>query len=327
MVVLVPIDTLKLASLAVDGPLYGVFVCMVIVCGYDLLRRAIRKETQLSWPMMLAGGLLIVLATIRFILNAVYVGTAFLDHDTRAARQAYFHNVKNDIFRTRHVIFVLVQFVGDSFANYRCWVVWQKNYWVIAFPVLLSLVSTGCGSFTVWAFVGLPNQSPVSQVQWLRSFFSLSLVANALATSLLAFRIWSVDRNTNKAILSRSSTRTLFPVVRIVLESGLINAAYLFAFMMVVAFDPSVAELMCDVGTSLTGIIFSIVILRVSRRHHDDTVYALSSWKTTENSRPKASNQTASQPPTIPFEVYIESSKSQTVSGGSNDIDYKTGSV
>ncbi len=76
---------------------------------------------------------------------------------------------------------------------------------------------------------------------------------------LLAFRIWSVDRKTNKAILTRASTATLFPVVRIVLESGIMNAAYMFAFMMIVVFDPAAAELMCDlVCFYLYPVFFSV---------------------------------------------------------------------
>ncbi|KAI0741248.1 hypothetical protein C8Q80DRAFT_124870 [Daedaleopsis nitida] len=186
------------------------------------------------------------------------------------------------MFQARHAIFVLVQLVLDSFVNYRCWVVWQKNYWVIAFPVLLSFISSGCGFFKVWSFSGLPNQSPASQVAWIKAFLSLSLIANALATSLLAFRIWFTDRNTHNAIPGHTSS--FLPIARIVLESGMMNAAYLFAEMMVITFDPTATEFMCDLGPAVAGIIFFVVILRISHRRPDNTVYALSSWKTLDRS-------------------------------------------
>lgn len=88
---------------------------MFVVCGYDLVRRAHRKEARLCWPMVLAGGLLILLATIRYALNAIYVAVAFLDHDTPLSRQDYFHDVTNRMFQARHAIFVVVQLVLDSF--------------------------------------------------------------------------------------------------------------------------------------------------------------------------------------------------------------------
>lgn len=131
----IQIDTLKLTSLAADGAVYGmvwvhpssshahlltgIFLSMFVVCGYDLVRRAMRKESQLSWPMVVAGMLLILLATIRFALNAAYVAIGFLQHDTHAQRIAFFHNVKNDIFRARHIVFIIVQLVADLFAVRR----------------------------------------------------------------------------------------------------------------------------------------------------------------------------------------------------------------
>ena len=88
---------------------------MVVVCGYDLYRRARRGETRLSWPMVATGTSLILLATVRFILNAAYIFLAFIRHDTRAERIAFFRDLHQPIFIARHVIFLMVQFIGDSF--------------------------------------------------------------------------------------------------------------------------------------------------------------------------------------------------------------------
>ena len=70
--------------------------------------------------------------------------------------------------------------------------------------------------------------------------------------ALLAFRIWNINHQREKAtraptgLNSRSVTA---PIVRIVLESGAINAAFLFAFvMMLVENSPSlelVSNMVC----------------------------------------------------------------------------------
>ena len=105
------------------------------------------------------------------------------------------------------------------------------------------------------------------------------------------------------------------PVVRIILESGLINVAYLFTFVLVVEFGSQAFELMCDMvssfkgspslgsasataprsnrlllqGVSLTGIVFTIVILRAGLRRHDATMYTTKHitfpWKITNISK------------------------------------------
>ncbi|OSD04721.1 hypothetical protein PYCCODRAFT_1433051 [Trametes coccinea BRFM310] len=269
------IDTAELAGLAAEAALYGVFLCLFCVCGYDLVERRRRLKTQLSWPMVLAGVLLILLATARFIVDCCNIFVAFIHHDPREARLAYLQDVTQPLFTTKHCIFITTLLVGDSFVNFRCWIVWGKNIWVIVIPVIFSLVSTASGSYTMWAYGHLPNQTIHSEADWLTVLFSLSLVANALATSLLAYRIWSVDRQTRDALPSdMAGTSKLSPLVRIIAESGVINAGYLFVFVMTLEFGSQALEIMSEMAVPLTGIIFSIVILRVGHQQHGDSFYA-----------------------------------------------------
>ncbi|KAH9940727.1 uncharacterized protein BXZ73DRAFT_98556 [Epithele typhae] len=265
------VDTAELTGLAVEGPLYGVFLCMFVVCGHDLYRRAARRETRLSWPMVTTGLSLILLATARFVLNVAYVFLAFIHQETRPDRIAFIRDLTQPIFLARHWIFLVVQLIGDSFVIYRCWVVWGRNTWIVILPIILTIASNACGSYSVWTFNHLPNQTELSQELWIKLCFCLSLVGNALATSLLAYRIWSIDREVHKVFPCKSSSLT--PAVRIILESGSINVAYLFAFVMVTAFGSEAFELMCDMGVSLTGIVFTIVILRAALRRHDDAMF------------------------------------------------------
>ncbi|KAI0673994.1 hypothetical protein C8Q78DRAFT_1068177 [Trametes maxima] len=267
------IDTAELAGLAVEGALYGIFVSLFCTCGYDLVNHQAQRRRRLGWPMVTAGVLLILLATARFAVDCSYITVAFIHRDPRAARLAYLQDVKVPLYTTKHCLFIADLLVGDSFVNYRCWVVWGKKIWVVALPVLLSLVSAVSGSYTMWAFSNLPDQQVQSEATWLTVFFSLSLVANAMATSLLAFRIWSIDRRLKSALESEADNSRLTPIVRIILESGLINAAYLFVMVVTLEAKSEVLELMSEMAVPLTGIIFSIVILRVGRQRHDDTFY------------------------------------------------------
>ncbi|CDO72818.1 hypothetical protein BN946_scf185002.g3 [Trametes cinnabarina] len=241
------IDTAELAGLAAEGGLYGVFVCLFFVCGYDLVRRRARFNSQLSWPMILAAVLLIILATARFAVDTTNVFVAFIHHDPRPARLAYLADVTQPLFITKHSLLIAVLLVGDSFVNYRCWVVWGKNLWIVIAPIAFSFTSAAAGSYTMWAYSHLPHQTVLSEAKWLTAFFSLSLGANAFATSMLAFRIWSVDRSMRTVIEPGRASR-LSPIVRIVLESGLLNAAYLFAYVMTLEFGSEGLEIMSEMG-------------------------------------------------------------------------------
>ncbi|KAI0773241.1 hypothetical protein BD413DRAFT_315850 [Trametes elegans] len=269
------IDTAELAGLAAEGVLYGVFLCLFSVCGYDLVQRRKRFNTQLSWPMVLSAVLLIALATTRFIIDCTNIFVAFIRHNPREARLAYLLDVTQPLFTTKHSLFITTLLVGDTFVNYRCWIVWGKNFWVVLAPIVLSIVSTASGAYTMWAYSHLPNQTIPSQANWLTVLFTLSLAANALATSLLAYRIWSVDRQVKDTLGRELAYESrLSPIVRIILESGLMNAAYLFVFVMTVEFGSQALEIMSEMAVPLTGIIFSIVILRVGQRRHGDSFYS-----------------------------------------------------
>lgn len=66
-------------------------------------------------------------------------------------------------------------------------------------------------------------------------------------TALLASRIWWMDRKGSRAFSELEGTgHRLHPVVRIVLESGLLNAVFLFAFVMTLAFGSSSLEIMSE---------------------------------------------------------------------------------
>ncbi|KAI0730814.1 hypothetical protein C8Q76DRAFT_833457 [Earliella scabrosa] len=269
----VTIDSAEFFGLAIGGPLYvGIFVCLFVSSSYDLYRRRARNETEISCPMAVAGLLLLALATARFILDVIYVSIAFLQHDTRDARVEYMEE-----FLARHSLFAASLLVGDLFVIYRCWVVWDRNTWLVAFPLILAIVAAGSGYYLLYAFMHFAHQSIFAQQHSLTLFFSASLVANALATSLLAYRIWSTDRAVVQVMNLdlRSEHHRLTPILRIVLESGAINAALLSAFVIAAAFESPSLEIMSEMGTPMCGIIFSIVIFRVGLRRRGQA------WSTT----------------------------------------------
>ncbi|KAL7283022.1 hypothetical protein ACG7TL_002446 [Trametes sanguinea] len=267
------VDTAEMAGLAAEGALYGVFICMFCVCGYDLVMRRRRLRAQLSWPMVLAGLLLFLLATARFIVDCTNIFIAFIHHDARVARLAYLMDVTQPLFITKHCINIITLFVGDSFVNYRCWIVWGRSFWIIILPVVFSFASTASGSYTMWAYGHIPHRSYHSEGVWLTILFSLSLVANAFSTS---YRIWSVDNQSRRNALQSDETSTsrLRPLVRIVMESGALNAAFLFAFMMTLKLGSQALEIMSEMAVPFTGIVFSIVIMRVGYQRYEDSFYA-----------------------------------------------------
>ena len=79
----------------------------------------------------------------------------------------------------------------------------------------------------------------------LRSASSLAVSLTGLpSVALLAYRIWSQSHVAPFPTTYQTKTRRFAPVMRIILESGLINAAFLFAFVMTLVFGSSSLEIM-----------------------------------------------------------------------------------
>ena len=103
-------------------------MCLFAVCGYDLVRRRRRHGSQLSWPMVSAGVLLILLATARFAVDTANVFEAFIKHDPRTARIGYLADVTQPLFTTKHSLLVAVLLVGDSFVVRLVCGLWRKMW-------------------------------------------------------------------------------------------------------------------------------------------------------------------------------------------------------
>lgn len=116
----------------------------------------------------------------------------------------------------------------------------------------------------MWAYGHLPNQTIRSESAWLsvlfsqsrneragnmcvRHFYSRVMCTDRLGfVALLAYRIWSIDRQVQASGARSASQSRLNPVVRIVMESGLANAAYLFVFVMTLEFGSQALEIMSE---------------------------------------------------------------------------------
>ncbi|KAG6831540.1 hypothetical protein H0H92_009459 [Tricholoma furcatifolium] len=109
-----------------------------------------------------------------------------------------------------------VMYVVNS--EHSCYLVWGSRKWVLAGPVFLLTVATGCG------FVFEGTSAYLSQFSWIN--VSLTLAVNIIASSLTAGRIYYVGRYA-RAFLGPGVPRALWKCAAVMVESGTIYAIYL----------------------------------------------------------------------------------------------------
>ncbi|KAF8170786.1 hypothetical protein BJ912DRAFT_996551 [Pholiota molesta] len=225
------IDTAELSGLVVEAGFYGImYLTLFIVSAYVFAQRQSLKIATLNLPMTITAVAMILLATAQLCVDTANVFVAFL-HNDRAARIAFLADTSTKLFSAKHCILISQLLIGDSFVSYRCWIVWGRRIWIVILPVLLSLGSAVSGTYVMWVFAHHPQTTVKEQKS--------CLCATPLPpVTLLAFRIWQVDRKT-RAVLG-TSTSSLMPI-------WAINAAYLFIYNVTLLSGSQALEFMAQV--------------------------------------------------------------------------------
>jgi len=176
----------------------------------------------------------------------------------------YYLDLSNPLEVVKTVVYVTLTIVGDTFVTYRCYIVWNRKWYVVAVPVLLLAGEAASGYVASNDFsktrpgaeIFLANLKP-----WVTSFFSLTFTTNVLCTSLLAYRILRIRSRVRKMNQTNSRVNS---VVVIVVESAAIYSMSVLSLLVAYLMDSNVQYTILDLTSPIIGIAFTGIILRVS---------------------------------------------------------------
>jgi len=94
---------------------------------------------------------------------------------------------------------------------------------------------------------------------WATSFFSISLAQNIITTCLIVYRIWRV----NMDVARGPGSRSLWPVISVILESGAIYSSTLLVLLATYASGSFAQYIALDMLVPIIGITFNLIIVRV----------------------------------------------------------------
>jgi len=244
--------------------LYGLY-CLIFGLYWRIqLKRADRWRGVLLYALTLN----FILCTIYFILTIIQVQfritMAVLNEDSLVSAVDWVTIVVN-------FLYTAIDFISQLILLYRCWIMWRQPL-VMIIPCLISL------AFLVTALTTLSYQIkdvanglpfPDWYLSAVTAFFFLSLGVNALVTALIVYRIITVYndiRGFNNNVQGSSygsGQRNLYPLISILIESGLITFVAQLAQSIMYK---SAGEAFPLVGASvvmLYGISTTVVLVRV----------------------------------------------------------------
>ncbi|KAF8881446.1 hypothetical protein BD779DRAFT_1011319 [Infundibulicybe gibba] len=170
------------------------------------------------------------------------------------------------------VLFSIIDCLAQIILLYRCWIIWDSRWVVVAVPGFLVFVAL-VGEF---ALVGLQNTT----VDLVHIFIpignatnSVSLVVNALTTALIVTKIFLTAREV-RPVLGSNSHRSFRIVTALLIESGLLMFAFQLVF--VVLFFRVPFNIISGATTQIYGITPTLLNIRVAM----GTAYDKSTEKT-----------------------------------------------
>ncbi|KAI0091385.1 hypothetical protein BDY19DRAFT_622471 [Irpex rosettiformis] len=249
-----------LISTSVEAILYGFCALMYILTFWILLRNENKRCPK--YALMAVTAFLLVLTTAEMIVNIVRICQGFLDI-APSQSLAYFESVSETTFVIKSSLFNTQTLVLDAVVIYRAWVVWQNDWKVVLFPIIgwLGLLACSIANNVVLATASEnPGDVFVQQTgRWITAVYSMTLVTNLSATSLLAYRIWKI----NKSTTPWRTTDKLSPVLRVVIESGALYSLTIIAAIITFALKTPGVYVLLDMISPIISIVYNMIIIRI----------------------------------------------------------------
>ncbi|KAJ3563353.1 hypothetical protein NP233_g8994 [Leucocoprinus birnbaumii] len=213
-----PIDKAYLIASWCAAALWGSFTFIFISCMISVLGTRSGRPRNL----VIIGGVIIMygLATTHVSLTLVRNIEAFIVHVQNPGPVLYLADIGQGINRSKDMIYITEIVLGDSVLLWRCFMVWNRNYYVVAFPAIMILGTAISGYGAVGRYF-TPNPYELASIKWAKGMLVISMVTNILLTSLTAGRIWKLSRDFSGMSFSTSSIRYNH-VILLIVESGVI---------------------------------------------------------------------------------------------------------
>lgn len=253
----ISLEKANFLALVLEALLYGSFTVLFIAALWAISQ----KRSGINVKLLSTVIIIWILATVHLILDVVRAVEAFVDADGTALD--YYSNLSNPLQAAKTAIYVILTLVGDGFAIYRCYVVWNRKWYIVPGPLLL-LCGTGVGGFG--ATVAFSQAAPGAEVflpaivPWITSFISMTLCTNVVCTFLIAYRILNIQR----AVRGLAQVNTARSALMMILESAAVYSASVVSLMVTYTINSNAQYTVLDLTAPLIGITFTAIILRVS---------------------------------------------------------------
>ncbi|KAG5643618.1 hypothetical protein DXG03_000585 [Asterophora parasitica] len=150
---------------------------------------------------------------------------------------------------------------------YRCFIVWNRKWKFILFPIILTTAAMACGiaSIVIASTTFLINSRGEKTTPLITTMLVLTLTSNSTASLLIVFRIWTIQKEASRYRTSSSSQGDpSWRAIRVTIEAGLLYTASLVVLLGIYLAGGEAQHV-----AYRSGITFNMVISLLARKRSD----------------------------------------------------------
>ncbi|KAH0586590.1 hypothetical protein J132_03934 [Termitomyces sp. J132] len=222
--------------------------------------------------MITISGTMFFIATWHMIMNCIRLLAGYVDHRlSPGGPAAYIGNLRPWDHIMKDTLYATQENLGSAAAIYRCWVLWNKDWRIVALPIALLLANCVAG-YTVCATYSSvdPTETVFSSRldRWIRTFYSIAVVLNIITTTLMACRIWMAHK---RSIAYSQGKSHLLPVLRILIESAALQLIVETILLALYCSNINAQYILLESIASIVGITFNAITIRIRLRTMADS--------------------------------------------------------
>ncbi|KAJ7223510.1 hypothetical protein GGX14DRAFT_427743 [Mycena pura] len=245
-------QALEAASVLLESLLYGAFVILFLTNCYLRLSHRDRLWCNAVVLPMLA---IFAMCTMHWVISVICFFSAFFNSGAIAALPNIPANRLQDV---SVVIITATVLLVDGVIIHRLWVIWNRNIFVAALPLILWLGILVDGVATLYmVFRGLMLAAVASR-GWTIANWAFSAATNIYCTGLSAWRIWRTCR-----VAEDTKAKPFMSVLIVLVESAAIWMAWNTFTAVTIQKDSPLQHIASQLTVSIAGIVNMLIHIRV----------------------------------------------------------------
>lgn len=243
-----------------------------------LLNPVNRKRGGPKWPLIAHTVIMFSLATVNTGLSLNGQSLSYIDNRSFPGIRgvlspgplAWQNLIYSDPLETvPSITFQLSQWLADGLLMYRCYIIYAKNYRVIAFPCAIYLASLATGIVLIY-IISRPNSLFLEHraiQNFGTAYYSTSLSLNVILTLMIVFRLVRHNRKLRSAMGARAVTNGLYgAIITMLIESFALYAVTFLLFIGSWGADSNLQYLFSAILAQVQVIAPFLVVLRVANQ-------------------------------------------------------------